>query len=190
MAVLKNPQRAQQLVVKQRLLKSGLRERRDRTENIPRLRATAKRGFDAPDADQNGLIDAVLVLHRAQSLGPLRGFALPHADPRGRNEAAEISAHRLTVFRFAPHGGENVWIGRQSREGDIEGRARDAFMSGLGPQRVEKSGEGRGILAKRGEAADVKSGEACQANRENYQRETRCSHPAAACASSARISCR
>jgi hypothetical protein len=29
MAVLKNPQRAQQLVVKQRLLKSGLRERRD-----------------------------------------------------------------------------------------------------------------------------------------------------------------
>jgi hypothetical protein len=63
MAVLKNPQRAQHLVMKQRLLKSGLRERRDRAEDIPGLRARAEGGFNAPDADQDGLIDAVLVLH-------------------------------------------------------------------------------------------------------------------------------
>jgi hypothetical protein len=119
----------------------------------------------------------------------LRRLTLPHADTRRRNQASEVRAHRLAVFRLAPHGRENVWIGRQPAEGGIEGRARDAFMRGLGPQCFQKSGEGLTALAKSGEAAEVESGGANAAKRESGQRATRCSHSAAAC-SPTRISCR
>ena len=61
--------------MEQRILKTQLRQRGDRTENVPTLLAAAEGGFDTPDADENEPVDAEFLFHGGQRRGPLRRFA-------------------------------------------------------------------------------------------------------------------
>ena len=83
--------------------------------------------------------------------------------------AAEVCAHRLAVFRLAPHGREHVRIRGKPGECRVESRAGDAAMLRLGPQSLQIGDERRARLAARGEAA-AKSSEADEARTRTLRR--------------------
>ena len=105
------------------------------------LLAIAVRGFDSPDADEDGRVDAELFPDGAQSGRPLRRFAQPDGDPAWRDQACEIGAEWLAVFRLPPPRGDDAGVGRKPGKSGVECRAGDAFLRGVGPKRCEERGE-------------------------------------------------
>ena len=138
----------------------------------------------------HGLIDTVFVLRRAQGVAPLRRLALSHGDARRRNEAGEICAHRLAVFRLAPHRRKHIRIGRKPGERSIEGRARNAALFRFGPQALHIWAEGPARLTAGGKATAATGGKADEQKRVKDRRARPCTHSAAARGWRSRISCR
>jgi hypothetical protein len=65
-------------------------------------------------------------------------------EPRRRDEAREISAEGLGVFRLPPHRREDRRIRGDAGKRRIEGRALDAARGSFAPERIEERFERRG----------------------------------------------
>ncbi len=150
MALLQDQERSDQLIAKERRAPARLRQRGERADDIPAVTAAAEVGLNPPDRQNEPAIDAVALLDSVKGGGMLRSLAHARLDARLGGEAGNIGTDRLAEFRLPLSDRHDARIGRDAREGHVEGRPGHPFGAGVRPQLLQERRKGRHL--RRGRA--------------------------------------
>ena len=111
----------------------------ERTDHVLVAGLHAVIRFHAPDRHDDGAVDPVAVLERAEQRLILDQLLLADLDALLGDRPVDIFADRLHIFGLEIGGLDHFRVGREALEGAIEGRARDAGALGrqaTAPRRI------------------------------------------------------
>ncbi len=147
-AVMKNLQRRQKLVLEVTLTAADAGQRRGRIQHaaVTALRAVVR--LDAPDRRDDVAVDAVGFLDRRKRRGVFRQHLAPLRDPRIGDQNVEIIPNRLGELGLRIHQVHDAQVRRQ-----IGGEAAEACFGDAAPMSLRPE-TGDAAVEIRGRAAD------------------------------------
>ena len=139
MALLQDHERGEEFVAEEVAAVLLVGERRERADDVLAAGERAEVGLHAPDAEDDGALDAVAALDRGEGRGPA-GWPPPRPArcAVARDGAVHVLPDRLHELGLLVRELDDLGIGRHARERALEGGAGHAALLRLRPQRVDE----------------------------------------------------